>query len=86
MISHNASGTSRKDNASTTTVHYAAHKIRAIRDMLLMNAILHDRIEIAKAVNAQVIPLEQAPRGYSEFDTGAATKFVLDPNEMIGNP
>ncbi|GAB87149.1 glutathione-independent formaldehyde dehydrogenase [Gordonia rubripertincta] len=52
----------------------------------LMNAILHDRIEIAKAVNAQVIPLEQAPRGYSEFDTGAATKFVLDPNEMIGNP
>jgi len=34
-ISHNASGTSRKDNASTTTVHYAAHKIRAIRDMLL---------------------------------------------------
>lgn len=49
----------------------------------LMKAILHDRIDIAKAVNAQVIGLEDAPRGYEEFDTGAATKFVLNPNGYL---
>src|SRR5918998_1328183 len=37
----------------------------------LMMAILHDRVQIAKAVNAEVIPLEDAPRGYQEFDQGA---------------
>ena len=49
----------------------------------LMMAILHDRVQIAKAVNAEVIPLEDAPRGYAEFDQGAAKKYVLDPNGMI---
>jgi glutathione-independent formaldehyde dehydrogenase len=49
----------------------------------LMMAILHDRVQIAKAVNAEVIPLEEAPRGYQEFDQGAAKKYVLDPNGMI---
>jgi glutathione-independent formaldehyde dehydrogenase len=49
----------------------------------LMMAILHDRVQIAKNVNATVIPLEEAPRGYEEFDKGAARKYVLDPNNMI---
>ena len=49
----------------------------------LMMAILHDRIPIAKIVNATVIPLEQAPQGYQDFDKGAAKKFVLDPNGLI---
>ena len=49
----------------------------------LMMAILHDKVQIAKAVNATVIPLEEAPRGYADFDKGAARKFVLDPNGMI---
>jgi glutathione-independent formaldehyde dehydrogenase len=49
----------------------------------LMMAILHDRVQIAKAVNAEVIPLEDAPRGYQEFDQGAAKKYILDPNGMI---
>jgi glutathione-independent formaldehyde dehydrogenase len=49
----------------------------------LMMAILHDKVQIAKAVNATVIPLEDAPRGYQEFDQGAAKKYVLDPNGMI---
>src|SRR6476661_8706573 len=44
----------------------------------LMMAILHDRIQIAKAVNAKAISLDDAPRGYAEFDAGAATKYVLD--------
>jgi glutathione-independent formaldehyde dehydrogenase len=49
----------------------------------LMMAILHDKIQIAKAVNVQVISLEDAPKGYSDFDKGAATKFVLDPHGML---
>jgi glutathione-independent formaldehyde dehydrogenase len=36
----------------------------------LMTAILHDRVSIAKNVNATPIPLDQAPRGYREFDQG----------------
>jgi glutathione-independent formaldehyde dehydrogenase len=49
----------------------------------LMMAILHDRVQIAKNVNATVIPLEEAPRGYAEFDQGAARKYILDPNGMV---
>ncbi|GGM68268.1 formaldehyde dehydrogenase, glutathione-independent [Thermopolyspora flexuosa] len=49
----------------------------------LMMAILHDRVQIAKAVNATPIPLEDAPRGYAEFDHGAARKYVLDPHGML---
>src|SRR5438067_3645857 len=49
----------------------------------LMNAILHDKVQIAKAVNATVIPLEQAPEGYIDFDKGAARKFVLNPHDLI---
>jgi len=50
----------------------------------LMMAILYDKVHIAKNVNATVIPLEDAPRGYAEFDKGAARKFVLDPHGLIG--
>ena len=50
----------------------------------LMMAILHDRAQIAKAVNATPITLDAAPRGYQEFDEGAARKYVLDPNGLIG--
>ena len=49
----------------------------------LMNAILHDKVQIAKAVNATVISLEEAPQGYVDFDKGAAKKFVLNPHGMI---
>ena len=49
----------------------------------LMQAILHDRVQIAKAVNATVIRLDEAPTGYEEFDQGAAKKYVLDPHGMI---
>jgi len=49
----------------------------------LMMAILHDKAHIADAVNATVIPLEDAPRGYRDFDRGAAQKFVLDPHGMV---
>ncbi|NEE03362.1 formaldehyde dehydrogenase, glutathione-independent [Phytoactinopolyspora halotolerans] len=49
----------------------------------LMMAILHDRVNIAKNVNATVLPLAEAPQGYSDFDRGAAHKYVLDPHGMI---
>lgn len=49
----------------------------------LMQAILYDKIQIAKAVNVTVITLDEAPRGYHDFDKGAARKFVLDPHRMI---
>jgi glutathione-independent formaldehyde dehydrogenase len=49
----------------------------------LMMAILHDRIQIAKAVNATVISLDSAPEGYAEFDSGVARKFVIDPNGSL---
>ncbi len=49
----------------------------------LMQAILHDRLPIAKIVNATVISLEEAPKGYADFDSGAAKKFVLDPHGLL---
>ena len=49
----------------------------------LMMSILHDKAQIAKAVNATVITLDDAPRGYQEFDRGAAKKYILDPNGMV---
>ncbi|MCO1337891.1 formaldehyde dehydrogenase, glutathione-independent [Zhihengliuella halotolerans] len=49
----------------------------------LMMAILNDKAPIAKAVNAGAISLDEAPRGYAEFDAGAAKKFVLDPHGLI---
>jgi glutathione-independent formaldehyde dehydrogenase len=50
----------------------------------LMQAILYDRLPIAKIVNATVISLSQAPEGYRDFDSGVAKKFVIDPHEILG--
>jgi len=49
----------------------------------LMQAILHDRVQIAKNVNAKAITLDEAPQGYAEFDAGAATKYVIDANGYL---
>jgi glutathione-independent formaldehyde dehydrogenase len=50
----------------------------------LREAILADRVHIARNVNATVLPLEEAPRGYEEFDHGVPEKFVLDPHGLLG--
>jgi glutathione-independent formaldehyde dehydrogenase len=50
---------------------------------LLMEAILQDKIQIAKAVNVTVTTLDNAPKGYVDFDKGAAKKFVLDPHSLL---
>src|SRR5438128_5185291 len=49
----------------------------------LMQAILHDKIQIAKAVNATMISLDEGPQGYKDFDKGAAKKYVIDPHKMV---
>lgn len=49
----------------------------------LMNAVLRDKVSIAKAVNATVISLDDAPAGYAEFDSGVAKKFVIDPHGAV---
>ena len=51
----------------------------------LMMAILHDKVQIADAVNGNVISLDDAPQGYADFDGGAAKKYVLDPHGMIAH-
>ena len=50
----------------------------------LMQAILWNRINIAEVVGVELIALEDAPRGYAEFDAGAPRKFVIDPHGMLG--
>ena len=49
----------------------------------LMKSILSGQAQIAKAVNATIINLDEAPNGYQVFDKGAAKKFVIDPHGMI---
>jgi glutathione-independent formaldehyde dehydrogenase len=49
----------------------------------LMNAILYNKIKVAKAVNVTMISLDDAPKGYADFDKGAARKFVIDPHGSV---
>jgi glutathione-independent formaldehyde dehydrogenase len=49
----------------------------------LMEMILNDRCQIAKAVNATVISLDEAPQGYKDFDSGVSKKFVLNPHGLV---
>ena len=49
----------------------------------LMNLILNGRAQVAKAVNAERISLDEAPDAYQRFDQGAAKKYVIDPHGMV---
>ena len=51
-----------------------------------MEAILHDRINIADVVNVDVVTLDEAPAGYKQFDAGVPRKFVIDPHGSIPRP
>jgi glutathione-independent formaldehyde dehydrogenase len=35
-------------------------------------------------VNVEVISLDDAPRGYADFDKGASKKYVIDPHNYTG--
>ena len=56
----------------------------AIYNHSLMQAILYDRCTVAKNVGVELISLDDAPRGYAEFDAGAAKKYVIDPHNYTG--
>lgn len=62
------------------SLHFATGQCPVTRyHRRLMQAILHDKIQIAKAVNVTVIRLDDAAQGYKDFDRGVAKKFVFDP-------
>ena len=42
-----------------------------------------DRIKVADSVGVEVISLNDAPRGYGEFDAGVPKKFVIDPHTLF---
>lgn len=49
----------------------------------LMMAILSGRAQIAKAVNATKISLDEAPNAYQAFDRGVSRKYVIDPHGLV---
>lgn len=49
----------------------------------LMMAIMSGRAQIAKAVNATLISLNDAPKAYQDFDRGVSRKFVIDPHGVV---
>ncbi|MCB6183092.1 formaldehyde dehydrogenase, glutathione-independent [Leeia sp. TBRC 13508] len=49
----------------------------------LMQAILWNRINIADVVNVELISLDDAPKGYAQFDAGVAKKYVIDPHNQL---
>jgi glutathione-independent formaldehyde dehydrogenase len=49
----------------------------------LLQMILNDTAHVANAVNATVIRLDEAPRGYKDFDSGVAKKFVFNSHGLI---
>ncbi|MDQ0916133.1 formaldehyde dehydrogenase, glutathione-independent [Paenibacillus sp. V4I5] len=49
----------------------------------LMMAILSGKAQIAKAVNATLISLNDAPKAYQDFDRGVSRKFVIDPHALV---
>jgi hypothetical protein len=42
-----------------------------------------DRLPILTIVNAKAISLEDASKGYAQFDKGIAAKFVPDPHGLL---
>lgn len=49
----------------------------------LMQAILWGKTSPSIATNVTIIGLEDAPKGYQDFDQGAAKKFILDPHGLL---
>ena len=52
----------------------------------LRDAVLCGRLRPAEALHVRVVPMEEGPRRYQEFEQGAPEKFVLDPHgAILGN-
>jgi glutathione-independent formaldehyde dehydrogenase len=69
----------KTDSSSVHTGHTPVLRY----DRQLLQAILWDRLPIAKIVNAKAITLDAAPEGYVAFDIGVANKFVIDPHGSV---
>ncbi|BBP61268.1 hypothetical protein PHLH4_48580 [Pseudomonas sp. St316] len=52
-------------------------------NLQLAQAIMWDRLNIADIVGVEVITLDEAPKGYGEFDAGVPKKFVIAPHNMF---
>ena len=52
----------------------------------LMQMILNDRAQIAEAVNATVITLDEAPQGYKDFDSGRRQEVRPQPERPDPRP
>jgi len=50
----------------------------------LMMAILHGKLSVAKALNVNVISLDEVPKAYDELAKGAPKKVVIDPHNSLG--
>lgn len=46
----------------------------------LMQAILFDKVSLHEKIGVRVISLDDAPKGYAHFDSGAPVKYVIDPH------
>ncbi len=49
----------------------------------LSKAVMYDKVKVAKAVNAQIINLDDAPKGYDAFDKGKSVKYLIDPHKTV---
>ena len=49
----------------------------------LMQMILHDRAQIAKAATFTDITLDDATQGYTDYDSGAPKTYVPNPHSLI---
>ena len=50
----------------------------------LTEAILWDRVPaLRQALNVKIVPLDDAPAAYAEFDAGSPAKFVIDPHDLL---
>ena len=66
------------------SLHFTTGQCPVMRyNYRLMRAILSGKATPAKATHVEMISLDEAPKGYKDFDKGAAKKFVIDPHGMV---
>jgi glutathione-independent formaldehyde dehydrogenase len=49
----------------------------------LQRAVLGGRLHVAEYLNPTLISLDEAPRAYEIFDSGAPRKFIIDPHGLV---
>jgi len=59
------------------------HEQRPAQQRAALRLVASGLSEAGYVTVATVLGLEEAPRGYQEFDAGAARKYVLNPHGLI---